>query len=168
MKEIIIDDLNEQSPYESHYKRKANYYETDQMGIVHHSNYIRWFEEARMNFMEEIGFPYAKVEEMGIIVPVLGVNAQYRTMVKYGETVDIYTKITKFTGLKMNIELLQVEKFDKCNNIWDMKKQKALAEKFRNELLSGNRITYVCFLCLSFMLPFYHKPLSFAIAKTTR
>lgn len=44
----------------------------------------------------------------------------------------------------MNIELLQVEKFDKCNNIWNIKKQKALAEKFRNELLSGNRITYVC------------------------
>ena len=44
----------------------------------------------------------------------------------------------------MNIELLQVEEFDKCNNIWNMKKQKAFAEKFRNELLSGNRITYVC------------------------
>ena len=44
----------------------------------------------------------------------------------------------------MNIELLQVEEFDKCNNIWNMKKQNALAEKFRNELLSGNRITYVC------------------------
>ncbi len=43
----------------------------------------------------------------------------------------------------MNIELLQLEDYDKCNNIWNMKKQKALAEKFRNEILSGNRITYV-------------------------
>ena len=43
----------------------------------------------------------------------------------------------------MNIELLQLEDYDKCNNIWNIKKQKALAEKFRNELLSGNRITYV-------------------------
>ena len=109
MKEIIIDDLNEQSPYESHYKRQANYYETDQMGIIHHSNYVRWFEEARINFMEEIGFPYAKVEELGIIVPVLGVNCQFRTMVKFGDTVDIYTKITKFTGLKMNIEYRVVD-----------------------------------------------------------
>lgn len=109
MKEIIIDDLNEQSPYESHYKRQANYYETDQMGIIHHSNYVRWFEEARMNFMEEIGFPYAKVEELGIIVPVLGVNCQFRTMVKFGDTVDIYTKITKFTGLEMNIEYRVVD-----------------------------------------------------------
>ena len=109
MKEIIIDDLNEQSPYENHYKRMTNYYETDQMGIIHHSNYIRWFEEARMSFLEDIGFPYAKVEELGIIIPVLGVSAQYRTMVKYGETVDIYSKITKFTGLKMNIEYRVVD-----------------------------------------------------------
>ena len=44
----------------------------------------------------------------------------------------------------MNIELLQLEDYDKCSNIWNMKKQKALAGKFRDELLSGNRITYVC------------------------
>ena len=36
---------------------KAQYYETDQMGIIHHSNYIRWFEEARVGFLEEIGYP---------------------------------------------------------------------------------------------------------------
>lgn len=42
------------------------------------------------------------------------------------------------------IELLKLEDYNKCSSIWNMKKQKALAEKFRNELLSGNRITYVC------------------------
>ena len=104
MKEIIIDDLNEQSQYENHYRRKANYYETDQMGIIHHSNYVRWFEEARMNFMEDIGFPFVKLEEMGIVVPVLDLSCQFRTMVKFGDTVDIYTKISKFNGLKMHIE----------------------------------------------------------------
>ena len=109
MKEIIIDDLNEQSPYENHYRRKTNYYETDQMGIIHHSNYVRWFEEARMNFMDEIGFPFVKLEELGILVPVLGMSCQFRTMVKFGDTVDIYTKITKFNGLKMNIEYRVVD-----------------------------------------------------------
>lgn len=103
MREIIIEDLDDKEPFESHYERRAQYYETDQMGIIHHANYIRWFEEARMNFMEEIGFSYAKVEELGIIVPVLGVNCQYKTMVHYNDVVDIYTKITKFTGVKMNI-----------------------------------------------------------------
>ena len=57
-------------PYEHH----AKYYETDQMGIIHHSNYIRWMEEARIAYMDELGFPYKKVEEAGIISPVLSVQ----------------------------------------------------------------------------------------------
>ena len=104
MREIIIEDMDEQSSCGCHYERRAQYYETDQMGIIHHSNYIRWFEEARLNFMEEIGFPYSKVEDLGIIIPVLAVNCQYKTMVHYNDIVDIYTKITKFTGVKMTIE----------------------------------------------------------------
>ena len=44
----------------------------------------------------------------------------------------------------MNIELLQIEEFDKCGSIWNMEKQSALAERFFGELKSGNRITYVC------------------------
>ena len=45
------------------YKRKVNYYETDAMQIVHHSNYIRFLEEARISFMDKIGLPYKKIEE---------------------------------------------------------------------------------------------------------
>ena len=53
------------------YSRKANYYETDQMGIIHHSNYIRWFEEARVDFLEQIDFGYNKTVECGIDFVVL-------------------------------------------------------------------------------------------------
>ena len=62
------------------YEHKVQYYETDQMKIVHHSNYIRWFEEARTAWMEEGGFGYAKMEEAGIISPVLEVDAKYKSM----------------------------------------------------------------------------------------
>ena len=50
---------------------KVQYYETDQMGVVHHSNYIRWFEEARAEWMEAVGLPYAQLEAEGIASPVL-------------------------------------------------------------------------------------------------
>lgn len=40
------------------YVHQAQYYETDQMGIIHHSNYIRWMEEARIAYMDEVDFPY--------------------------------------------------------------------------------------------------------------
>lgn len=49
------------------------------MGITHHSNYIRWMEEARVAFLKEIGWDYAKLEEMGIISPVIDVQCQYKT-----------------------------------------------------------------------------------------
>ena len=47
------------------YEHKTQYYETDQMGIIHHSNYIRWFEEARIDFMDHCGFSYAQMEKDG-------------------------------------------------------------------------------------------------------
>lgn len=103
MKEIIIEDTDDKTLYESCYERRAQYYETDQMGIIHHSNYIRWFEEARLHFMDEIGLSYAKIEEMGILIPVLSVDCQYKTMVHYNDIVDIYTQIIKFNGIKMTI-----------------------------------------------------------------
>ena len=48
------------------YGRKIQYYETDRMGIVHHSNYIRWMEEARIDALAQIGIPYDKIEAAGI------------------------------------------------------------------------------------------------------
>ena len=78
-------------PYEHH----AKYYETDQMGIIHHSNYIKWMEEARMDLMEQIGLSYKQMEEMEIISPVLSVSCEYHSMVHFDDTVVIETKITK-------------------------------------------------------------------------
>lgn len=101
MKEIIIDDKDSRDFMESVYSRRAQYYETDQMGIVHHSNYIRWFEEARLYFLEEIGIPYEGIEAMGIMIPVLSASCQYKTMVRYNDAVDIFTKVTRFNGVKL-------------------------------------------------------------------
>ena len=52
-------------------------------------------------------------------------------------------KITWKRDYKMSIELLKIENYSKCNNIWNMKKQSKLAEKFLDELKSGNRVTYI-------------------------
>ena len=86
------------------YIRKANYYETDQMGVVHHSNYIRWFEEARLHFLDEIGIPYDEIEKSGIMIPVLSVTSNFYEFVKYKEEVRIEVKITEFNGVRMTIE----------------------------------------------------------------
>ena len=85
------------------YERLAQYYETDQMKIIHHANYIRWFEEARVDMMEQIGFGYEKMEGMGILCPVLSVTAEYKKMVHFNERVRIECRVAEYTGLKLTI-----------------------------------------------------------------
>lgn len=85
------------------YKHKVQYYETDQMKIVHHSNYVRWFEEARIDYLEKIGMPYAEMEEKEIISPVLGVEAEYLRMVHFGDTVSVEVTIREYNGIKFTI-----------------------------------------------------------------
>lgn len=83
------------------YIRTAYYYETDRMDVIHHSNYIRWFEEARIDFMEKMGYSYKKVEEQGILSPVLFVDCKYLSPVHFGETVHIYVTLSRFTATRM-------------------------------------------------------------------
>ncbi len=84
------------------YIREPFYYETDQMGIIHHSNYIRWLEESRVALLDHLGFSYKKIEELGLIIPVLAVTCQYKDMIRYGETVRILPKIEKYTGTRLD------------------------------------------------------------------
>lgn len=86
------------------YIHKVNYYETDKMGITHHSNYIRWMEEARINFLEQIGFAYDKLENDGIISPVIAIECDYKTTTTFGDSIEINVEIEEFKGVKLIIK----------------------------------------------------------------
>lgn len=92
------------------YEHRAKYYETDQMGIIHHSNYIKWMEEARMDTMEQIGLSYKEMEAMEIISPVLEISCEYHSMVHFDDTVVIETKIVKYNGIKLELEYRMTDK----------------------------------------------------------
>ncbi len=62
------------------YKHKAQYYATDTMKIVHHSNYIRWMEEARVDMLEQMGLGYDVMEQAGVLSPVVSVECEYKKM----------------------------------------------------------------------------------------
>lgn len=85
---------------------KVQYYETDKMGITHHSNYIRWMEEARVDFFEKIGYDYSRLETEGIISPVVGVECNYKLSTKFEDTVEIKVRIKEFKGVKLVFEYL--------------------------------------------------------------
>ena len=84
------------------YLRQPHYYVSDHMGIIHHSNYIRWFEEARVEILAFLKLPYHVIEEAGLIVPVLEVSCQYKEMIHYGDTVRIDVFVEKYTGTRLD------------------------------------------------------------------
>lgn len=86
------------------YERNVYYYETDKMGVVHHSNYIRIFEETRIHFLNEAGMPFEKIEAMGVYMPVLSVECRYKRPLSFDEPFAVYPKIVKFNGTTLHIE----------------------------------------------------------------
>ena len=93
-----------------YYRHQVQYYETDKMDCVHHSNYIRWFEEARTWLMDQGGFGYREMEALGVMSPVLRVEAEYRSMARFGDTVEIETKLERYTGTRVAFSYLVRDK----------------------------------------------------------
>jgi acyl-CoA thioester hydrolase len=77
------------SPVRSSVDVEVRYIETDQMGHVHHANYVAWFELARTRLCAQSGIPYAEVEAMGYLMVVTGIEIRYRQPARYGETVTV-------------------------------------------------------------------------------
>jgi acyl-CoA thioester hydrolase len=86
------------------YEHKTQYYETDQMGVVHHSNYIRWMEEARVDLMRQLGIGMVEMEAMGIIIPVLSVSCEYKSMTRFDDRVTISLKAKSYNGIKLFLD----------------------------------------------------------------
>ena len=86
------------------FERKINYYETDMMGIVHHSNYVRFLEEARVQHLNEIGLPYKKIEDSGVLIPVLSTKCEYKYPARFDDIIVINLEMTEFNGVKMKLK----------------------------------------------------------------
>ena len=80
------------------YRHKVQYYETDTMKIVHHSNYVRWMEEARVDMLEQMGIGYDVMERSGSLSPVLSVSCEYKSMTRLPETLIAYVRIESSPG----------------------------------------------------------------------
>ncbi len=91
------------------YEHHARYYETDQMGIIHHSNHIRWMEEARLDILEKIGCGYKAMEEAGIISPILAISCEYKDRVYFDDMVRIEVKVKEYNGYKVTISYVMTD-----------------------------------------------------------
>lgn len=86
---------------EATYSRPVNYYETDKMAIVHHSNYIRYFEEARLHHLEQVGISFLGLEEMGLQIPVTEAQCKYHAPARYGDVLDVTARLERFNGVRL-------------------------------------------------------------------
>ncbi|MBR1639962.1 MAG: acyl-CoA thioesterase [Treponema sp.] len=83
------------------YMHKVNYYETDKMGITHHSNYVRWMEEARIDFLDQLGWRFIKLEEEGIASPVMTIECAYKKPTTFPDVISIEVSIEKLSAVKL-------------------------------------------------------------------
>ena len=74
---------------------RVRYAETDQMGVVHHANYLLYFEDARTKFCEDMGFPYAELEASGYLSPVVKVECNYASSLVYNDVATVVTRVVE-------------------------------------------------------------------------
>ncbi len=83
----------------------VRYYETDQMAVVHHSNYIRYFEIARDEMMVAVGFPIERCEsELGILVPIVSVECRFRHPARMGDVLTATAEVSRVPMAKLPIK----------------------------------------------------------------
>lgn len=80
---------------------EIRYYETDLMGIVHHSNYIRYFECGRDKLLKDCGMPMAEIERRGVMLPVVDIKCHYYTPSRFGDILTVKTVIEKMPMAKI-------------------------------------------------------------------
>ena len=85
------------------YVHQVQYYETDKMGITYHGNYIHWMEEARIAFLNDLGYSYARLESEGVGSPVTGISCKYIASTTFPDQVAITVKITSFNGVQLTL-----------------------------------------------------------------
>lgn len=86
------------------YTHEVKYYECDGMRITHHSNYIRFMEEARIDWMDQLGYGFERVEAEGVVSPIMDLSIDYRRPTKFKDQIDILVKIKDMSALKMSFE----------------------------------------------------------------
>ncbi len=93
-------------------KLVTRYEETDQMGIIYHSNYFVYFEVGRTDFLKNYGMNYKDMEELGIILPVIEVNCKYKVSAKYADELIIKTTIEKLSPTRITFNYKIVREVD--------------------------------------------------------
>ena len=82
-------------------KIRVEYHHTDQMGIVHHSNYIKFFEVARTEWLRAVGLTYKEMERRGVMMPIVDVSVRYKQPAYYDELISVTAIVDELPMARM-------------------------------------------------------------------
>ncbi|MDD2190545.1 MAG: thioesterase family protein [Eubacteriales bacterium] len=82
---------------------RAIYADTDAMGVVYHTNYIKWFEVGRSELLRSMGYPYARMEEEGVMLPVVECSCRYILPAVYDDLLEITARIAEMRGVTITL-----------------------------------------------------------------
>jgi len=83
------------------YQFRVMYPDTDQMGTVHHANYIKYYETSRWELFRSIGIPYKSIEDAGVMCPVIRMNFHFLKTIHYDDLLTVETTLTKMKGVRI-------------------------------------------------------------------
>src|SRR5699024_7142273 len=81
--------------------KRVQYQETDRMGVVHHANYVTWFEIGRTEWMRAKDIAYGELEEKGLLLPVLNVTIDYGASAYYDDCIAIFSKVSQANPIRL-------------------------------------------------------------------
>ena len=80
------------------YRRKAQYH-----GVIHHAVYVKWMEEARVAYLDALGFGYVDIERAGVVSPVVAISIDYRRPVMFADDVEIGVRVNRYSTRVLEI-----------------------------------------------------------------
>ncbi len=107
---MSIEPPTDTSAYDFSHRIRVRFAETDAMGIVHHSRYLPYLEEARVEYLRHIGHPYSEIRAEGVDIAVLEAGVQYRQPLRFDDVVDVHVAMGPVTRATFQmVYLLTVE-----------------------------------------------------------
>ncbi len=93
--------------YSHEIQLRVRYAETDQMGIVYYGNYAQYFEVGRVEWLRKFGISYKKMEDEGILLPVISLSVRYKNPARYDDLIKVKTQLVKLpsASIEFNYEI---------------------------------------------------------------
>ncbi len=88
------------------YRHEIRYYECDRMGITHHSNYVRIMEEARIDYLDKLGWGFDKIEADGVVSPVVSIECKYKSPTTFKDIVEVEVTLCNMSDLKFEFKYI--------------------------------------------------------------